>query len=46
MALFSRLHAAGNTIILITHEAAVAANARRVIQLRDGRIENDVRNAA
>ena len=46
MALFSRLHAAGNTIVLITHEAAVAANARRVIQLRDGRIENDVRNAA
>ena len=46
MALFSRLHAAGNTIVLITHEAAVAANARRVIQLRDGRIESDVRNAA
>ena len=46
MALFSRLHAAGNTIVLITHEAAVAANARRVIQLRDGRIESDVPNAA
>ncbi len=46
MALFSRLHAAGNTVILITHEAAVAANAHRVIQLRDGRIETDVRNAA
>ncbi len=46
MALFSRLHAADNTIILITHEASVAAHARRVIQLRDGRIENDVRNAA
>ena len=46
MALFSRLHAAGNTIVLITHEAGVAENARRVIQLRDGRIESDVRNAA
>ena len=46
MALFSRLHAAGNTIILITHEAAVAENARRVIKLRDGRIETDVQNAA
>ena len=46
MALFSRLHAAGNTIVLITHEAGVAANARRVIQLRDGRIESDVPNAA
>jgi putative ABC transport system ATP-binding protein len=46
MALFSRLHASGNTIVLITHEAEVAAYARRVIQLRDGRIEKDVRNAA
>ena len=46
MALFSRLHAAGNTIVLITHEADVAAHALRTIQLRDGRIENDVRNAA
>ena len=46
MVLFSRLHAAGNTIVLITHEAAVAANALRVVQLRDGRIESDVRNAA
>jgi len=46
MALFSRLHAAGNTIVLITHEAEVAAHALRTIQLRDGRIENDVRNAA
>ncbi len=46
MSLFSRLHAAGNTIVLITHEAAVAENARRVIKLRDGRIETDVQNAA
>ena len=46
MALFSRHHAAGNAIVLSTHEAGVAANARRVIQLRDGRIESDVPNAA
>ena len=46
MALYSRLHAAGNTIVLITHEATVAENARRVIKLRDGRIETDVQNAA
>ena len=46
MALFSRLYAAGNIIVRITHEAGVAANARRVIQLRDGRIESDVPNAA
>jgi putative ABC transport system ATP-binding protein len=46
MALFSRLHEAGNTILLVTHEAEVAAFARRVIHLRDGGIEKDVRRAA
>jgi len=42
MALFARLHAAGNTIILVTHEADIAAYARRAIHLRDGQIEKDV----
>jgi putative ABC transport system ATP-binding protein len=46
MALFSRLHDAGHTIILVTHEADVAAFAHRTILLRDGRIERDVRRAA
>jgi putative ABC transport system ATP-binding protein len=46
MALFERLHGAGNTIVLVTHEADVAAFAHRTIQLRDGRVENDVRRAA
>jgi putative ABC transport system ATP-binding protein len=46
MALFERLHKAGNTIVLVTHEADVAAFAYRTIQIRDGRVENDVRRAA
>ena len=46
MSLFGRLHKAGNTIILVTHEADVAAFARRTISLRDGQVEKDVRQAA
>ncbi len=43
MALFARLHQGGNTIILVTHEADIAAHAHRVIRLRDGKIEKDER---
>jgi putative ABC transport system ATP-binding protein len=43
MSLFERLHDAGNTIILVTHEADVAAHAHRSIQIRDGQVEADVR---
>jgi putative ABC transport system ATP-binding protein len=46
MALFARLHQAGNTIVLVTHEADVAAFANRAIHLRDGQVEKDVRQAA
>jgi putative ABC transport system ATP-binding protein len=41
MAIFDELHAAGNTIVLVTHEREVAARARRTIQMRDGRILSD-----
>jgi len=41
MGLFGRLHANGNTIILVTHEADIAAHAHRVIRLRDGKVEHD-----
>jgi putative ABC transport system ATP-binding protein len=46
MALFDRLYQGGNTIVLVTHEADIAAHARRAIHLRDGQIEKDVRQAA
>jgi putative ABC transport system ATP-binding protein len=46
MAVFKRLHEAGNTIVLVTHEADIAAHAHRVISIRDGQVEKDVRQAA
>jgi putative ABC transport system ATP-binding protein len=42
MALFDRLHAAGNTIVLVTHEPDIAAHARRAISIRDGGVEKDL----
>jgi putative ABC transport system ATP-binding protein len=41
MALFERLHSDGNTIVLVTHEADIAAHAHRVIHIRDGKVERD-----
>jgi putative ABC transport system ATP-binding protein len=46
MALFARLHEAGNTIVLVTHEADVAAFAKRTIHVRDGQVEKDVKQTA
>jgi putative ABC transport system ATP-binding protein len=43
MGLFARLHSAGNTIIVVTHEADIAAYAHRVISIRDGQVEKDYR---
>ena len=43
MQVFERLHDAGNTIILVTHEADIAAYAHRVIAIRDGQVERDVK---
>jgi putative ABC transport system ATP-binding protein len=45
MALFARLHAGGNTIIVVTHEPDIAAYAHRVISIRDGQVEKDYRQA-
>ena len=41
MEILDGLHAAGKTIILVTHEDDIAAHAKRRIRLRDGRIESD-----
>lgn len=45
MALFDEIHAAGNTVIMVTHEEEIAAHAHRVIRLRDGVIESDTFNS-
>jgi ABC-type lipoprotein export system ATPase subunit/ABC-type antimicrobial peptide transport system permease subunit len=44
MRLLRTLNEAGKTIVMVTHENDIAAWARRVVRLRDGRIESDVRN--
>ena len=44
MTLLTRLNGDGKTIIMVTHENDIAAWARRVIRMRDGHIESDVRN--
>ncbi len=46
MQMLTMLNKAGKTIIMVTHENDIAAWARRVVRLRDGRVETDVRNDA
>ena len=41
MELFDELHAAGNTIIVVTHEEHIARHSHRIVRFRDGRIESD-----
>jgi len=41
MEIFSAIQAAGNTVVLVTHEEDIAAYAKRVVRLRDGIIESD-----
>ncbi len=43
MNLFDEIHAAGNTVILVTHEEDIALHAHRIIRLRDGMVESDER---
>ena len=41
MRVFADLHAAGQTVIMVTHEPDIAAHAERVVVLRDGQVESD-----
>jgi putative ABC transport system ATP-binding protein len=43
LALLDDLNAAGKTIIMVTHEEEVAQRARRIVRLRDGLLQSDVR---
>ncbi|HEX7252391.1 MAG TPA: ABC transporter ATP-binding protein [Thermoanaerobaculia bacterium] len=44
MALFDELNQRGNTIVLVTHEEDIAAHARRVVRLLDGKVRDDRAN--
>ena len=44
MALFAALHDQGQTVVMVTHEPDIAAHARRVVVMRDGKIESDRAN--
>ena len=46
MELFDELNAAGNTLIVVTHEADIAAHARRVVRMLDGKVVEDERTSA
>jgi putative ABC transport system ATP-binding protein len=46
MAMFEQLHADGQTIVVVTHDAGVGAHAQRRLVLRDGRVESDDVNGA
>jgi len=45
MNIFNKIHAEGNTVVLVTHENDIAAFAKRVVRLKDGVIESDKLNA-
>jgi putative ABC transport system ATP-binding protein len=44
MGLFEAIQEGGNTVVLVTHEEDIAAHAKRVIRLRDGVVETDLKN--
>ena len=44
MSLFEEIHEMGNTLIVVTHEEEVASHAHRILRLRDGLVESDLKN--
>ena len=44
MGIFEQIHKLGNTVILVTHEPDIADHAHRIVRLRDGLIESDIKN--
>ena len=44
MSIFEEIHRNGNTVILVTHEPDIAQHSHRIIRLRDGLVETDVKN--
>jgi putative ABC transport system ATP-binding protein len=46
MEVFAHLHGQGQTVIMVTHEADIAAHARRVVTLRDGQVHSDLARQA
>lgn len=44
MGIFEKIHSAGNTVVLVTHEPDIADHAHRIIRLRDGLVESDFLN--
>jgi putative ABC transport system ATP-binding protein len=45
MEIFGKIHNSGNTVILVTHEEDIARHAHRIIRLRDGVLESDLKQA-
>lgn len=44
MTIFEEIHRNGNTVIVVTHEPDIADHAHRIVRLRDGIVESDVKN--
>ena len=44
LAILKKMHKTGRTVILITHDNGIAAQARRVVRIMDGKIESDTIN--
>jgi putative ABC transport system ATP-binding protein len=44
MGIFQELNDEGKTVVLITHEPDIAQHAKRIVHVRDGKIQQDERN--